>query len=377
MRLMQTVDFLIIGAGIGGAAAGYFLAPKGRLAIVEMESQPGYHTTGRSAAFFVESYGNRHIRPLTLASKGFLEVPPPGFTDVPLLHPRGALTIARADQMGRLAAFRAGLVGLVDDAEILGPDQLLDRVPVLRPGYLAGGVLEPDARDIDVAAVHQGYLRGIRRLGGRVLTDHRLTGLEAVGGGWRARTAGGDFRARVIVNAAGAWGDVVAAMAGVAPVGLQARRRTILTFPPAPAEDFGGWPVVLDVDEKFYFKPESGRILASPGDETPMAPCDVQPDDLDIAIAVDRLQKATRFTVPRIDNRWAGLRTFAVDKTPVIGPDATAPGFVWSVGQGGYGIMTSPAFGRLTAALAVGDAVPDDLATRGVMAAHYAPERLR
>ncbi len=372
---MTQYDILIVGAGIAGASAGYFLAGHGSVCVIEGEDQPGYHTTGRSAAFFVESYGNIHIRPLTRASRALFTAPPEGFTDSPLLRDRGALYIARADQQPRLEALANELAGTVADISLRSAEEIRAQVPCLREGYAVAGLYEPDARDIDVHALHQGFLKGLRARGGKVRTHARLTGLARQGGHWLAETTAGPITASVVVNAAGAWGDEVAGLAGAQAVGLTPMRRTIIILPAPEGVDVSNWPLVVDVDEDFYFKPESGRILASPADETPMPPCDVQPDEIDIAIAVDRLQKATTLAVPRIERRWAGLRTFAPDRVPVVGWDPQVGDFFWFVGQGGYGIQTAPAMGELIAGLLVHGAVPEALAANGVTAAPYDPAR--
>ncbi len=248
--------------------------------------------------------------------------------------------------------------------------------PILRPDYIIGAVLEPAATEIDVHALHSGFLRQFKARGGRLVTDAELRGLSRETGGWRADTAAGPIQANTIVNAAGAWADIVAAMAGAAPIGLVPKRRTAVVFEPSTPVDADGWPMIVDVDETFYVKPESGRFLASPADETPMPPCDVQPDELDIAIAIDRVERATTLSARRLVNRWAGLRSFVEDGLPVVGWDNRIEGFFWLAGQGGYGIQTSPAIARLAAALATRRAVPDDVAERGITAATLSPNRL-
>ncbi len=249
-------------------------------------------------------------------------------------------------------------------------------VPVLRTDYVAAGFLEPDAMDIDVGALHQGYLTGLGRRGGEVVTDAELVGLSRRDGTWRAQTRAGAFTAPVVVNAAGAWCDEVAAMAGLHPVGLVPKRRTAITFD-APADiDPKAWPLVIDVAEAFYFKPEAGRILASPADETPVAPCDAQPEELDVATAVHRVEQATTLRIPRIAHKWAGLRSFVADNSLVIGLDGLADGFFWLAGQGGYGIETAPAAARATAGLLAHGRLPADLAGLGLEPAALAPDRL-
>ena len=370
-----STDFLIVGAGMAGASAAYFLAPHGRVTVIEAEAMPGYHTTGRSAAFFAESYGGPRIQPLTTGSKQFFFNPPAGFSDLPLVSGRGALHIARQEQLDTLERFLETLQPLVPTLRRVDGDQAVASVPVLREGSVAAAIHDPDCRDLDVAAIHQGFLRGMKAAGGRLVTDARLTGLERHGGRWIVETTQGRFAAETIVNCGGAWGDEVARLAGARPLGLTPLRRTIILFPWSQGEVPDDWPLVLDVDEAFYFKPETGRVLASPADETQMPACDVQPDEMDVAITVDRLERATHLTVGRIESKWAGLRTFAPDRVPVVGFDPDVPGFFWCVGQGGYGIQTAPAMGRLTAALATGTDVPADLVAQGVRPRSYSPAR--
>lgn len=372
---MERCDFLVIGAGIAGASAGYELARHGTVVVAEKESQPGYHTTGRSAALFAEGYGNAAIRALTRASRGFFEAPPEGFADTPLLAPRGALMVARPDQMAMLDAAFEDTRATLPEIVRLSAEEVLRIAPVMRPGYAAGGFLNPGERDMDVNAIHQGYLRGIRAQGGRIVTDAGITGLSREGDGWRVETAAGSFSAGVVVNAAGAWADEIAALAGARPVGLVPKRRTAFTFDAPDGIDVHILPAVIDIAEDWYFRPESGRIMGSPADEIPSPPCDAQPEEMDIAIAVDRIEQATIFQIRRLASRWAGLRSFVADKTMVAGFAPEAPGFFWLAGQGGYGIQTAPAMGKLAAGLIVDAAVPADIAGFGVTAAALSPDR--
>ncbi len=372
---MAEFDFIVIGAGMAGSSAAYELSAASRVLVLELEERPGYHSTGRSAALYAETYGNRTVRGLTTAGKAFYLDPPAGFTEHPLLRPRGVMLIGRADQEASLAGFLAEVAGLRSNIRRIDPAEAYRRSPVLRPGYLAGAVLDPDAMDIEVHALHQGYLRGLKARGGQLLTDAGVTALERQDGAWRVRTKAGEFRAPVVVDAGGAWCDEIAVMAGVQPVGLVPKRRTAILFQPPSGVDPREWPSVIDVDEEFYFRPDAGRVLASPADETPMPPCDVQPDELDIAILIDRLERAADLPVPRIENRWAGLRTFARDKTPVVGYDHKIEGFFWLAGQGGYGIQTAPGISRLVAALARHRGVPADMADLGVSEQGLSPSR--
>ena len=379
---METADFLIVGAGMAGASAAYELAAHGRVLLLEREGQPGYHATGRSAALYTQTYGHAVVRALTVASWGFYSNPPAGFAEHPVLGPRGVLLIGRADQQAALDAAYAEGRRLTPAVERLDRNGALARAPMLRADYVAGAVWEPDAMDLDVHAIQQGYLRGLRARGGRLVGDAEVRAVERRDGLWVVRTPAGDFAAPVLVNAAGAWADSLAHLAGVPAVGLVPKRRTAVTFDPVfddpkDAEGLPGWPMVIDVDETFYFKPESGRLLASPADETPVDPCDAQPEEWDVALAVDRVEQAARFHIRRLTHRWAGLRSFVADKVPVVGIDEEAPGFLWLAGQGGYGIQTAPAMARTAAALATGGGLPDDVAALGVTPGDLAPGRLR
>jgi D-arginine dehydrogenase len=374
---MAEFDFVIIGAGMAGASAGYELAAHGRVLILEQEDQPGYHTTGRSAALYAETYGNATVRALTTGGKGFYLDPPAGFAAHPLLLPRGVVFIGRPDQRGALDRLLEEVAGLRSNIRRLGVAELENRVPVFRPGYVADAVLDPDAMDIDVHGLHQGYLRGLKARGGQLLTDAQVRGLSRQAGLWQVETKAGLFQARVLVNAAGAWADEIGALAGTKPIGLVPKRRTAIQFRPPAGLDIAHWPSVIDADEQFYFRPDAGKIMASPADETPMPPCDVQPEELDIAILVDRLEKVVTMPILRIEHRWAGLRSFVADKTPVIGYDEQVQDFFWLAGQGGYGIQTAPGIARLVRALACRQPVPSDLADLGVTEAAVSPARLR
>lgn len=374
---MKTCDFLVVGGGIAGASAAYELAAGGRVVLLEREDRPGYHSSGRSAAQFIETYGNASVRALTRASRPFYEAPPERFAAQPLLSPRPLLFIAREDQREVLAAHIAEVKPQAAALEELDGPQAEALVPVLRPGYAAAAVLEPESSDIDVHALHQGYLAAFKRRGGELAVKAEVAGLAREKGTWRVEAGGETYQAAVVVNAAGAWGDELAALAGAAPVGLVPKRRTVVTFDPPAGLDPAPWPLVADIEEDFYFKPEAGRILASPADETPSPPCDAQPDELDIAIVMDRLETATTLAPRRLAHRWAGLRSFVADKSLVIGMDDRVEGFFWLLGQGGYGFQTAPAAARSAAGLLLENALPADIAAEGVTATELAPGRLR
>ena len=374
---MQSTDVLIIGAGMAGASAAYFLAPHCSVLVLEREAQPGYHATGRSAAMYSETYGNATVRAITTASKPLYFDPPAGFSDYPLVTPRGALTVGTAADHDPLRALWQDMSALVPNVQWWTQDQILQRVPVLRPELAHCGVFEPDAMDMDVHAIHQGFLRGAKAAGAQLVCGAGVHAVQREGGGWRVDTAAGSIFAPTVVNAAGAWCDEVAQLAGVATVGLVPKRRTAFTTEAPAGCDISAWPLVIDAQESFYFKPDAGVLLMSPANEDAVSPQDVQPEELDIAIAVDRIETATTLQIRQVRRKWAGLRSFVADKSPVVGFAPDAPGFFWLAGQGGYGIQTAPAMGELTAALVRGLPVPESLAALGLRLEALAAKRLQ
>jgi D-arginine dehydrogenase len=369
-------DILVIGAGIAGASVAAHLAEARSVILVEREERPGYHSTGRSAALFTEIYGNATIRALTRASREFLFEPPGDFTESALTRPRGCLYIATTEQLGALDAFHA-LPDIAPATRMLDVEEAHALCPILRRGYVAGALLEPDCADIDVNGLHLGYLRLFKKREGRLIPNAAVTALHYENGGWTAQTGTERLTAATIVNAAGAWADEIAALAGIPRIGLTPCRRTAMLVDAPPDMDIGGWPFVNDIDERFYFKPDAGSLFLSPADETPSEPTDAQPEEWDVAAAVDRIEQATTLEVRRLKARWAGLRTFARDRTPVVGYSPAAPAFFWLAGQGGYGIQTAPALSRAAAALALGRELPQDLAAQGLDASWMSPERFQ
>ena len=377
MASESSADFLVIGAGIAGESAAYRLAERGSVILLEREDQPGYHTTGRSAALYSKRYRNPLIRGLAIASGPFLEHPPAGFAEHPLLTHRGLLVIARADQreeLGRQFTPDQFAAGIVREVTL---EEALRLAPHLNPDYVAAAMYLPAAQDIDVHGLHGGFLKALRARGGRLVTNAGVSAMQRRDGIWSVETAAGTFTAPVVVNAAGGWVDEVARIAGAAPIGLRPLRRTAITFDPPADMNPATWPMVMDAEEAFYFKPEAGRVLVSPCDETPMDAHDVQPDEYDIAVAVDKVEQASILRVKRITHRWAGLRSFVKDRMPVAGFAPDAEGFFFLAGQGGFGIMTSEALGRATAALCAGEALPGDLVENGVTAEALSPRRLQ
>lgn len=378
----QSFDFIVVGGGMAGLSAAAELSRHARVALVERESQPGYHATGRSAALYSELYGNAAIRALTRASRGFYFEPPAGFAAYPLVSPRETMYFAGPDEAQELDALAAAL-GASSGLRRLTAAQALDKAPVFREGYLEGALLETGSADIDVSGLLLGYAALARHHGVTSCFGRAVHRIDRVGPDWRITLGEGQgegtqrLSAPVLINAAGAWGDELAALAGVPGVGLVPKRRTAVLIEVPRELPAHGWPAAIHVGEQFYFKPDAGLLLLSPADETPSAPCDAQPDEFDIAVAVDRFEQATGAQVRKLRGRWAGLRSFVADKTPVVGYDADAPGFFWLVGQGGYGIQTAPAMARLTAALTRGLAVPEDIAAQGLKAEALTPARWR
>jgi len=370
-------DILIVGAGISGAAAGYYLSRSRRVVLLEGEAQPGHHSTGRSAALYEPSLGNATVRAFDIASGGFLKAPPAGFSAAPILTPRGELTVceeANRPIFDQLLALD-GIGG--NEIREIGIDEALAMIPLIRKDGLRWAAYEPGVMDIDVHALHQGFLKGFAARGGKLACDARVTAAERRAGVWQVRAGGEQFSAPILVNAAGAWADQVAALAGVTPLGLQPKRRTAAILPAPDGVDVRSWPVMGVAGEDAYLNSHAGKILASPGDATPVEPQDVQPEELDVAILVDWVERRTTMTVRRIERRWAGLRTFAPDNRPVMGEDPSMAGFWWLAGQGGYGIMMSESLGRSLATLMNEGELPADVRALGATIEAIGPGRLR
>jgi len=372
---MDAVDVCIIGGGIAGASVACFLAPHARVALLEREPHVAYHSSGRSAALYAPNYCTELVQRLTLAGKPFLSTPPAGFTDAPLLRDRGYLMIGREAQRAALLQYEseARAAGL-ETARLTLPEARR-LVPVLRPGAADWALLDPNAWDLDVELLLQGYLRGARARGATVTIAREVETIEHAGGSWRISGPGFELRARIVVNAAGAWADEVAGRAGLAPLGLVPHRRTAFIFDPPEGATVANWPMVADAEERYYFKPDAGRLLGSLAEENPSPPVDAQPEDLDVATAVDRIEQVVDFTVTRVRRSWTGLRVFGRDRDPVSGFDAQAPGFYWHAGLGGVGIQTSPALGEYAAAMIAGGKPPAWFEERGLRTARLAPRR--
>jgi D-arginine dehydrogenase len=373
---LRTYDFAVIGAGIAGASVAYELQRHGRTLLLERETLPGHHTTGRSAAFSVESYGNRVVQWLTRAGRSFLENPPEGFAQHPLAQRCPMLWVARPEQVQRLAQRVRRAVAAGAGLSEISAEAARALCPVLRAEQIAVAVVEMQALHIDVAALLAGYVAGFRARGGDLVTRAEVTQLHSQLGGWEIRAGATRYRAAMIVNAAGAWAEQIGALAGARPIGLVPLRRTAITFDPPAAIEIARWPCLIDADQTFYLKPEGALLLASPCDETPSPPCDATPDELDVAVAIERVMGATTLEIRHVRHRWAGLRSFVADRMPVIGLDPEIAGLCWLAGQGGSGIMTAPSAARAAAALIVDGALPADLKTLGITPEMLAPSRL-
>lgn len=368
-------DVIVIGGGIAGLSVAYELSRAAQVSVLEMESTLAYHTTGRSAATFLETYGGEQVRAFTTASRPFLEQPPDCFESA-LMTPRPLLQFAATGRGDVVERMHASVVALVSDAELLTGAQCCEVFPLLRPEVAERGLYEPRAMALDVAAIHQGYVRGARANGTVVHREARVVGLAHRANRWTVSTADGlVHEAPVVVNAAGAWADVVANAAGVTGVGLTPLRRTIFMVASPTAERNDDLPNCSEVDQSFYVNPEGTQFLCSPADETPCPPSDARPDELEIARAIEAINAATTLGVRSIGSSWAGLRTFAPDRNFVVGEDPEAPGFFWLAGQGGYGIQTAPSAARLAAALVLEQGVPADLEARGLDLGQLAPRR--
>lgn len=352
-------DFAVIGAGIAGASVAAELASDASVVLLDKEPQPGYHSTGRSAAYFSASYGSVVVRAVTAASEPFFRSPPEGFTKTPLLRSRDTLFVARQDQLHQLSAFQEEISGF---QEISGGDAIL-RVPILNADSVAAGLLETGGGDLDVDATLQGFLRLLHQRGGVLHCQQEVHALSKRSGGWLVITEDREFYCETLVNAAGSWAGELGRLAGLSDLGITPRLRTALLLR-LPAQLFDAdWPLVVDIDEEFYFKPNAGLLLLSPADETPSAACDAQPEEWDIAVALDRFQRASTLRISRIEHKWAGLRSFAADREFVVGFDPRDKGFFWLAGQGGYGVQTAPGLAKLSASLLLNaaDRLPEQM----------------
>ena len=373
---MNSYDVLVVGGGIAGASIGYELGADRSVGLLEMEPTLAYHTTGRSVATFLESYGGRTIRLLTTASRSFMEDPPDGFGR-PLLKPLPLIWVAPHEDIDDMQSMYEAVVESVPDMRVLTADETVAATKVIRPDWVAGGLLEPGASEIDVAALHGGYVGGLRARGGEIHTSAGVASMQRIDDRWQVTDRSGNtYEAPVVVNAAGSWCDLVAGTASAKPVGIHPLRRTVFTIGPPADIDAHTIPLVADVRGTFYMKPEGPQILCSPADEVPSEPCDARVDEVDVAMAIDVINAATTLDIHHVRSSWAGLRNFVADRSPVAGFDDEVEGFFWFVGQGGYGIQMSPALAQAGASLVRSGDVPEVLLARGLDAAALGRQRL-
>ncbi len=374
---MTSADIIIIGGGIAGMSAAYFLAQKGKKVIVlEREDQPGYHSTGRSAALYSETYGPKIIRKMSTASRSFFLTPPDGFTDHPILSPRGIMIVGLPGEESALQELLTEGRANGADVQALTPEQIHELIPIIDTKQFIGGALEPAAMDIDVHALHWGFIRQFKQMKGNILTRADVSKIEKSDTGWTITTGRNEqFTAPVIVNAAGAWADEIARAADVPPLGLTPKRRTAVMVDLPADVKADKWHMVSTIEEGLYFKPDAGRLLVSPADATPTTPQDAQPEELDVAIAIDRLSTMTSLQVGRPGESWAGLRSFFADGDPVSGFDPQQDGFYWLAGQGGYGIQTAPAMGEFAACMICGEDIPAHMQKLGITREALSPAR--
>lgn len=368
-------DVIVVGGGIGGVSIGYELAQDRRVCLLERESTLAFHTTGRSAALFLETYGNAAIRALTTASRQFLLDPPDGF-DRKLVAPRSLLQFAGRGRGDALESLFDQVRVHTPDARIVSPAAARSLFPLLREDRIDLAMFEPGSKEVDVHALHQGYVHGLKHRGGSIHIDSAVVSLNRREGVWEVKTGDGVVRtAQVVVDAAGAWADSIAELAGAARSGLQALRRSVFMVGMPDGIDSSVLPTLSDIDESFYLKPEGHQLLCSPADETPTPPSDARPDELEIARAFDAIHETTYLTTRHVRSSWAGLRSFVPDRTPVVGFDPEVDGFFWCAGQGGYGIQTCAALARVGAALVRDAPIPSDVLERGLDVADLAPGR--
>jgi D-arginine dehydrogenase len=373
---VEQFDVCIVGGGIAGASVAFHAAPHACVLVLERETQVGYHSTGRSAAVYSPQYGSLLNRRLTRVAGPFLQHPPAGFTATPLLSPRGFLTIGDDHDLDARASALADAAATGETLVSLTPAEIRARIPFLKPEAVTWGLLDTRAEDMDVEAMLQGYLRGARLHGAVIKTDVEIAEIAREGAAWRIRGIGLDVRAAVVVNAAGAWADPLGALAGARPLGVIPHRRTAFVCDVPAGTDLCRCPMTIWGHESFYFKPEAGRLLGCLAEENPTAPCDPQPEDLDVAIAVDRIERVINFEIKKLVRAWTGLRSFVADRDPISGFDPDLPGFYWHGALGGYGIQTSAALGAFAAAQILGHPLPEALQSAGILVEHLSPSRL-
>lgn len=374
-RRLVVFDFIVMGAGIAGASAAYELSANSSVLVIEAEAQPGYHSTGRSAALFTRNYGTALVRKINAISEPFFRMPPTALVEGPLLRSRGALSVVGP---GDEAALEAVLFATTPEDPVVEMTvaEALSLAPFLRPERVVRAAYEPGVTDIEVATLLGSYLKGFKLRDGQIRTGEQVTALTHANGSWTVTTPKGTYQARTLINACGAWADKIGALAGAAPIGLVAKRRTAIIVDATPGYDVGTLPCVDFASVDAYIKPDAGKLMVSPGDATPTQPQDVQPDEMDVAVLADWLERETLIPVRRIAHSWAGLRSFVSDGGPVLGFDPVVPGFIWHAGQGGYGIMMAPALARAVASLGLKGDLPADFVSRDLTVDDLGPARL-
>lgn len=369
----KNFDYIVIGAGIAGASIAAHLGESTSVAILEMEDRPGYHTTGRSAAAYEPNYGPKPILAFARASGAFFNAPPSGFTDAPLLTKRFSLMLEPKSQSNDAAKFLSDAASV----EEISTSEIKALWPIYREGYATRGFLDHSTGDLDVDLLHRGYLKLFKARGGKLFISAPAQKITKHAKMWTVATPQGEFSAPTLINASGAWGDEIAKLAGVKPIGLIPKRRSIGVVPIEGYPDFMAWPFVVDAAETWYCKPQSGKMIVSSADETPVEPHDAYADDMAIAEGIERMMEASTFEVTRLEHSWGGLRTFTPDGSPAIGFDPSTEGFFWLVGQGGYGILSAPALSRTAAAMALHQPLPEDVVEAGLIIDQITPERFR
>ncbi len=376
---MMNVDFIIVGGGVAGLSAAYNLSKIGKVVVLEREESIGYHSSGRSASLFHLGIGNSKVKSLTYYSNEFFQNPGESFSEIPLTSPSSLLLVVRPGQEELIESELPKIREFSPKASIVDIEGISKLVPVISKDHsdINIGIFDESAYRLDAHALLQGYSKGIKKNGGLITNNANVNNISQSGSTWQVQTEDTEYVASILINAAGAWGDELAKMANVEPIGLSPLKRTLISFDPPEDSQIENWPFVRSLAEEFYFLPESGRILASPADETPITACDAQPDEYDIALAAYRIEEMTSMAVKHIHHKWSGLRTFSPDRVPVAGFDDKKSGFFWLVGQGGYGLQTAPAMADITSSLISGADFPARLFDMGITSNDVSPSRFR
>ncbi len=375
--IMQKFDVIIVGAGIAGLSAAYEISKSKNVLVVEQEDHPGYHATGRSAAVYAAAYGseNTALYALVRSSWPFFQNPPAGFSEYALYGDRGIMFVAEHDHTSRLIKHYEEMKIRNSDAILVNRDFIKNKFPLLRDLYCETAIYDPNVYDLDVSALQEGYLRAIKKSGGRIVTGFQATEIQQIQDQWIVSNGTARYQAPILVNAAGPWVDQIAQMAGAGKINIKPLRRSAILVDGPEGENSNDWTMIVEFEEEFFIKPDAGKLLISPANEDLSPPCDAQPEEFDIALAAHYAQEVLGLPVKKIDHSWAGLRSFVADRGPVIGFDNKAQGFFWLAGQGGFGVQTAPAAGRLAAALIAQEAVPEDIKSYGLEEGMTSPSR--